>query len=105
MRKKTKSNHQDVENVDILSGTCFFKMPPASPARSTSVEFVESVPGTDGSDAGKKIIRMWKTWRLYLVPVFSKCPQQALRGRFLWNMWNPYLVPMIPFEVGNPSEL
>ncbi len=40
-------------------------------------------------------LRMWKTWRLYLVPVFSKCPQQALRGRLLWNMWNPYLVPMV----------
>jgi hypothetical protein len=46
--KKQESNHQDVKNVDVLRDTCFFKMPSASPARSTSVEHVESVPGTDG---------------------------------------------------------
>jgi hypothetical protein len=45
--KKKQNQSQDVENVDILPGTCFFKMPSASPARSTSVEYVESVPGTD----------------------------------------------------------
>ena len=47
--QKKQDQSQDVENVEALRGTCFFKMPSGSPARSTSVEYGESVPGTDGS--------------------------------------------------------
>jgi hypothetical protein len=66
-QKKTKSNHQDVENVEALPGTCFFKMPSGSPARSTSVEFVESVPGTDGYFWAIGIYIVWYRWLLSLI--------------------------------------
>ena len=50
-------------------------------------------------------LRMWKTWRLFVVPVFSKCLQEALFDRLLWNMWNPYLVPMVNFQSSRVLEV